>query len=59
MYKLGGCWVDTDVCCIKIEIPTEKVAGELHRDENHASTQFLHFEAGNSMMKDFMITATP
>jgi hypothetical protein len=55
MYKLGGCWVDTDVCCIKkFETPAEKVAGELHRDSRtHASTQFLHFNAGNSMMEDF------
>ena len=61
MYKLGGCWVDTDVCCIKkFEIPAEKVAGELHRDSRtHASTQFLHFNAGNSMTVSYTHLTLP
>lgn len=55
MYRFGGCWVDTDVCCIKkFRTPTERVAGEItQQSKNQASTQFLHFEPNNSMMKEF------
>ena len=55
MYKFGGCWIDTDVYCIKkFTTPSERVAGELHHDStNHASTQYLNFTPGNDLMKSF------
>ena len=58
MYKVGGVWVDTDVICLKnFSTKKNKVAGEIiypeHPNYLCASTQFLHFDPGHHLMKEF------